>query len=55
MSDIKNISANKIKLTLIQSNDGMLRVEARIEEESVWLTQAQVAELFGKDGGVAFE
>ena len=34
-------------LILYQSDDGALRINARLEEETVWLTQAVLAELFG--------
>lgn len=29
------------------SNQPQLKIEVRIEDESVWLTQAKIAELFG--------
>src|SRR4051794_9040143 len=34
------------ELILFQTEDGRTRVECRFEGESVWLTQAQMAELF---------
>lgn len=36
------------ELILYQSEDGQTKIQARLENESVWLTQAQMAELFGK-------
>ncbi|MCF1715243.1 virulence RhuM family protein [Flavihumibacter sp. RY-1] len=39
-------------LLLYQSEDGKIRVETRLEGETVWLTQAQMAELFQKDRSV---
>lgn len=40
------------KLLLYQSEDGKIRIETRLEGETVWLTQAQMAELFQKDRSV---
>ena len=36
------------ELILYQTEDGQTRIQARLENETVWLTQAQMAELFGK-------
>ena len=36
----------KSELVLYQTEDGRTRVEVRLENETVWLTQAQMAELF---------
>lgn len=33
-------------LILYQTEDGQTRVQCRFEEETIWLTQAQMAELF---------
>ena len=37
------------EILLYQSEDGQTRVDVRLFDESVWLTQAQMAELFDKD------
>ena len=34
------------EMILYQTEDGRTRVQCRFEEESMWLTQAQIAELF---------
>ena len=34
---------------LYQTADGATRIEVRMQEETVWLTQKQMAELFQKD------
>mgnify|MGYP002398978028 CR=1 FL=1 len=34
---------------LYQTEDGRTRIEVRMQDETVWLTQRQMAELFGKD------
>ncbi len=36
-------------LILYQTEDGQTRIEVRLLDESVWLSQAQMAELFNKD------
>ncbi len=36
------------ELIIYQSDDGFTRLETRLEDETVWLTQAQLAELFQK-------
>jgi len=33
---------------LYQTEDGRIRIEPRMQEETVWLTQDQMAQLFGK-------
>ena len=40
--------ADKSELIIYQSDDGRTRIETRLEGETVWLTQAQMAELFQK-------
>lgn len=37
----------KSEIILYQTEDGQARVQCRFEDENVWLTQAQMAELFG--------
>ncbi|GAA4785912.1 hypothetical protein GCM10023231_12260 [Olivibacter ginsenosidimutans] len=39
-------------IIIYQSDDGITRIETRLENETVWLTQAQMAELFQKDRSV---
>ena len=36
----------KSALIIYQTDDGRTRIQTRLEDESVWLTQAQMAELF---------
>ena len=42
----------KSELVLYQTEDGRTRVEVRLENETVWLTQAQMAELFQRERSV---
>lgn len=44
MSDIQSNS----EILMYQTEDGITRIKARLENETVWLTQAQLAELFQK-------
>ena len=37
------------KILIYQTEDGQTQVDVRMENETVWLTQAQMAELFQKD------
>ncbi len=38
--------SDKSELIIYQADDGRTRIETRLEDETVWLTQAQMAELF---------
>jgi len=40
------------KIIIYQSEDGQIQIDVRLENETVWLTQAQMAELFQKDQSV---
>ena len=42
------MSENQSSIILYQTVDGQTRVEVKLEDETVWLTQAQMAELFDK-------
>lgn len=36
-------------MILYQTEDGRTRIQCRFEDDTLWLTQAQIAELFQKD------
>ena len=36
------------EILIYQSSDGNIKIDVRLEEETVWLTQAQLCELFQK-------
>jgi hypothetical protein len=36
------------EILIYQNPDGNIKIDVRLEDETVWLTQAQIAELFGK-------
>ncbi|MBI3366841.1 virulence RhuM family protein [Candidatus Roizmanbacteria bacterium] len=44
----QEIKPNDTQFLLYQTTDGSIRVEARMQDESVWLTQEQMSELFNK-------
>ena len=37
------------QIIIYQTEDGQTQVDVRMENDTVWLTQAQMADLFGKD------
>ena len=39
----------QIKIIIYQTEDGQTQIDVRMENETVWLTQAQMAELFQTD------
>jgi hypothetical protein len=40
------------EVILYEAADGEVRLDVRLEQETVWLTQAQMAELFGRERSV---
>lgn len=40
---------NNSEILIYQNSEGNIKIDVRLEEESVWLTQAQMGQLFGKD------
>ena len=36
------------EIIIYQTEDGLTKIQTRLENETVWLSQAQMAELFGK-------
>ena len=40
------------KIVIYQTEDGQTQIDVRLEKETEWLTQAQMAELFQKDQSV---
>ena len=45
-------SPNRGEIVLYGAPDGSARLDVRLEQETVWLTQAQMVELFGRDQSV---
>lgn len=46
--DEQPTNMNTGKILLYQNQDGTIKIDVRLEEETVWLTQDQMAQLFGK-------
>ena len=42
----------KSELIMYQTEDGKTKIDVRLENETVWLSQAQIAELFQRDRSV---
>src|SRR5690606_35722979 len=40
------------KVVVYEAPDGEVKVDVRLDQETVWLTQAQMAELFGRERSV---
>lgn len=43
------MSENRGELLMYQTEDGLTRIDVRVESETVWLTRKQMAELFDRD------
>ena len=48
MTTMKKKNELQNQVIIYEGNDGESRIDVRFEGETVWLTQAQIAELFGK-------
>ncbi len=46
------MNKNKSEMIIYQAADGKISIDVRMEGETMWLTQAQIAELFGKERSV---
>ena len=44
-----NLSNPESKIEIYQAKDNRIQIQTRFERETIWLTQKQMAELFGKD------
>ena len=49
MSDHTIVANNGSSIVLYTTDDGSTQLEVKLEQETVWLTQSQMAELFGRD------
>lgn len=50
MSQISQLPGGEV--ALFEAPDGQIRLDVRLEHDTVWLTQAQMVELFGRDQSV---
>jgi len=46
------MKSEKSEIIIYQTQDGLVRLSVRMDGETVWLTQAQMAELFGRERSV---
>jgi hypothetical protein len=44
--------SDKHEIIIYQTVDGLTGIDVRMEGETLWLTQAQIAELFGRERSV---
>lgn len=49
---INAINDDMATVEIYESADGKAQVDVRFEQETVWLSQAQMTELFGRDQSV---
>jgi hypothetical protein len=52
MSDSKGLVSKDSEIIIYQSKDGKVKVDCRLEGETLWMPQAQIARLFGRDRSV---
>ncbi len=50
--DYHRLVPHRSELIMYQTEDGKTKIDVRLENETVWLTQAQIAELFQRDRSV---
>ena len=48
----ENLPANQTNFLLYTGNDGKVNVEVFLKDETVWLTQKAIGDLFGKERSV---
>ena len=48
-TDYKNLSEIKERIAIYRTEDGKAELEVKFDQETVWLSQVQMAELFDKD------
>ena len=54
-TDEQPINMNTGEILLYQNQDGSIKIDVRLEEETVWLTQARLCELFQKSKATVSE
>ncbi len=52
MTENRIIANNGSSIVLYTTDDGNTQLEVKLEKDTVWLTQSQMAELFDKDQSV---
>ena len=49
MKEKRIIANNDASIIFYTTDDGNTQLEVKLEKDTVWLTQSQMAELFGRD------
>ena len=52
MTENRIVANNGSSIVLYTTEDGNTQLEVKLEKDTVWLTQSQMAELFDKDQSV---
>ena len=52
MTENRIVANNGASIVLYMTDDGNTQLEVKLEKDTVWLTQSQMAELFDKDQSV---
>ena len=52
MTENRIVTNNGLSIVLYTTDDGNTQLEVKLENDTVWLTQSQMAELFGRDRSV---
>ncbi len=52
MTENRIVANNGASIVLYTTDDGNTQLEVKLEKDTVWLTQSQMAELFDKDQSV---
>ena len=52
MKENRIVANNGSSIVLYTADDGNTQIEVKLEKDTVWLTQSQTAELFGRDRSV---
>ena len=46
------MKSDNSEMVIFQTPDGKVKIDCRLEGENLWLTQAQIAQLFGRERSV---
>ena len=52
MVNNQELFSHNSEMIMYQTEDGKTRIDVRLESDTVWLTQSQMAELFQRDRSV---
>ena len=52
VKSLPDVEAGNSEVVLYEAPDGEVRLDVRLDRETVWLTQAQMADLFGRERSV---